>query len=168
MGIRKNLEGLKILAMELSKKGTIQVGIFGSKGNRLEAGEKKKQGGHKTIKGSQADETNAEIGLLMEVGSVSKHIPPRSFLQMPLRLHGDEIMKDAKAEVSALANPGGIMKFLKVVGVACENVIQQAFATRGFGYWAKNAPLTIASKGSDSPLIDTGQLRRAIASRVKV
>ena len=56
--------------------------------------------------------------------------------------------------------------FVKI-GIIAEGVVQEAFSTRGFGKWAPNSEMTIAQKGSDSPLIDTAQLRKSISSDVK-
>lgn len=148
MMVRKNLDGLKELAAALSGKGKVQVGLFGSKNSRREAGT-----------------TNAELGAIHELGSVSRHIPPRSFLRAPIILQTKEIMKDASSEIPNIWQKGGMLAFLVKVGHAAENAVQQAFASRGFGRWAPNKPATIARKGSDSPLIDTRQLSRAVASR---
>jgi len=90
------------------------------------------------------------------------------------------------ADRQALFLNGKAVYYLKRVGVAAENIVQEAFETAGWGTWAANAYATILAKAkgnifkrkqqaaSDvfeggrhtSPLIDTGQLRRAIASRV--
>lgn len=165
MASRKtNLDGLKELAAALSGQGKVQVGIFGRKNSRNEAGKLNKAGGH--AKGSKASaQTNADIAAIHELGSVSRHIPPRSFLRMPIALHTKEIMKDAMGEIPNIWQSGGMLAFLKRVGIAAENVVQQAFASRGFGNWPALKASTIARKGSDSPLIDTAQLRRSIASR---
>lgn len=168
MGIRKNLQGLKDLAAALSGTGTVQVGIFGRKSGRSEIGKLRRAGGHAVKKGSHATATNAEVGLLMELGSHSRNIPARSFLRMPITLHSKEIMKDAMAEIPNIWQKGGMLIFLKRVGIAAENVVQQAFASRGFGNWQPLKASTIARKGSDAPLIDTSQLRRAIASRASL
>lgn len=163
--IKKNLQGLKDLASALSETGKVQVGIFGSKSSRGESGALKKGGGHARSKAASS-QTNAELGAIHELGSVSRHIPPRSFLRMPIMLHAKEIMKDASAEVPNLWQTGGMTAFLKRVGHAAENVVQQAFASRGFGNWTPLKQATIDRKGSDAPLIDTAQLRRSVASRV--
>lgn len=162
--IRKDLDRLNIFANALAGRGRIQLGIFGNKSSRGDAGAARKSGGHKVAKGSVSGTTNAEVGMVMELGSVTRKIPPRSFLRMPIRLNSEKIMGDA--DYTLLAEVGGLLKFLKKVGIAAENVVQQAFASRGFGNWKPLKESTVARKGSDSPLIDTGQLRRSISSRV--
>lgn len=148
MNRKTNLDGLRELAAALSGKGRVQVGLFGRKNNRNGSGT-----------------TNAELGMVHELGSFSRHIPPRSFLRMPITRQTNEIMKDASSEIPNIWQKGGMLAFLTRVGHAAENAVQQAFASRGFGSWAPDKPATIARKGSDSPLIDTRQLSRAVASR---
>lgn len=129
------------------------------------------------IIGSQAQQehngtnlTNAQIGMINEFGSYSRKIPARSFISMPLKLFLSSYIKKKKSlskqEFEKAIEKGTEEEFSRKVGIVAEEVIQDAFATRGFGNWKPNAPLTVALKGSDSPLIDTGQLRRSISSKV--
>lgn len=117
---------------------------------------------------SDAGLTNPEIAAKNEFGV---GVPRRSMLRMPLHLHGDRVIKEAQADATAQMkevskNPRRTAKkVLDRVGIAAENLVQEAFATRGFGSWTPNAPATIALKGSDAPLIDTAQLRHAVDSR---
>ena len=63
---------------------------------------------------------------------------------------------------------GGLLKDLAdAVGTSALEQIQEAFKTEGFGEWAENRPATIKAKGSSSPLIDTGRLRKAITYKVE-
>ena len=134
---------------------SVKVGILGSKA---------------TQKHNGTDKTNAEIGFLNEFGSASQHIPERSFIRMPLRTKLNQYIRQKKSlsaeQFEKAIKEGKEEDFAKKVGIVAEEVIQDAFASRGFGKWAPNAPRTIAEKGSDSPLIDTGQLRRSITSKV--
>lgn len=124
------------------------------------------------ILGSDAGEdhdgmTNSEIGLIHEFGSESRNIPPRSFLRMPVEVRQATIVHQmTKPRTRAKIETGDIEGVFKDLGMAAEAVIQGAFTTRGFGKWVPNAPATVAAKGSSAPLIDTGQLRRAITSDV--
>lgn len=135
----------------LSGKHTIQVGIFAPKATR------------KNAKGLG----NPDLGAIHEFGSVSRGIAPRSFLRMPLIQYGQEIIKEGTIGMDYFLAKGNFIQVLKNIGLACEVAINRAFVTRGFGSWKPNAPSTVARKGSDMPLIDTSQLRRSIASRVK-
>ena len=115
--------------------------------------------------------TNSEIGAKNEFGV---GVPKRSFLRSPFFLHGDRLLKDAQNDARTQLKEVGrkprqtAKKLLDRVGIAGENLVQEAFETRGFGSWAPNAPVTIELKGSDAPLIDTAQLRHAIDSRAVI
>lgn len=118
--------------------------------------------------GSNEGLTNPEIAAKHEFGV---GVPRRSMLRMPLHLHGDKLLKDAQGDATAqlkdvAKNPRRTAKkVLDRLGIAGENLVQEAFATRGFGSWKENAPATVILKGSDAPLIDTAQLRRSVDSR---
>jgi len=112
--------------------------------------------------------TNAEIGLVQQFGSISKNIPPRDFLIAPIKDHGQQIIKTLeKSNLFAQAmNAKELTRAVKILGVAAEAWVKMGFTNGGFGKWAANAPYTIRMKGSSSPLVDTGQLARAISSDV--
>lgn len=154
--IKVNLTGLDKLTKALGGKFSIKVGIMGSNAQR---------------KNGEGPLSNAEIGFINEFGSYSKKIPPRSFLQMPLRLYLADYLLKKKAfsqqAIDEAVKNGTLLDLAKKVGIVAEEVIQQAFATRGFGQWKPNAHSTVKSKGSDSPLIDTGELRRSITSKAE-
>lgn len=154
--VEYNAKLLIKLIKNLSKDfPSVKVGILGDKAQKE----------HKDSK-----LTNAQIGFLNEFGSFSRHIPKRSFLVTPLKVHLNSYIKQKKSlspkEFEKAIEKGKQEEFAKKVGIVAEEVVQDAFATRGFGEWAPNAPSTIAQKGSDSPLIDTGELRRSISSEV--
>ena len=130
---------------------------------------------------------NAGIGMVQELGSITKKIPARSFLRMPIQSREKQITQDvAKAqsiiEKKIVEGDSDIM--LEVLGIASEGQVQEAFETGGFGQWAPNSPITIhgtpviksgknkgkkfiPGKGSDRPLIDTGEFRQSVISVVK-
>lgn len=142
----------------------VKVGIFGNKTGRNEV---EHEGGKSRMKKAKASQTNAELGALHEFGSFTKHIPPRSFLRMPLHQKSNDILAETKKGAEKLLASGDMVAILKRLGFACENAIQRAFASRGFGFWKENAPSTIRRKGSSAPLIDSEQLRKSIASKVE-
>lgn len=137
----------------LSSDLAVKVGIFGNRNSRREKGK-----------------SNAEIGALHEYGGTlpnGNKVPARSFLRMPLFQQSDQIINETSKDMASLALKGDWKSILTNLGIACERAISRAFLSRGFGSWKPNAPLTVKRKGSDSPLIDTRQLERAIASRVE-
>ncbi len=131
---------------EISKNEELQVGVFSSKSAR---------------KGAEA--TNAQIGFLMEFGVPTKQIPARSWLIMPIKRSINDVLDEVrKLKIAKKLK----VSLLKAIGVKFREKIQKAFETSGFGTWAPNAPSTVVKKGSSMPLIDTGQLRKSVSSRV--
>jgi len=159
--------GLRNLMKAMESDHVVRVGVFG--GSHKEAGEKKKRpnkfGGRKSSKQSSGM-TNAEVGFLLEYGSKLRHQPARSWLVAPLTNNMEKIVMGAKALFEKTGQQAGnYLLFLKQLGIAAEREIELAFDKGGPG-WAPNATLTVEIKGSSMPGIDTGQLRRAVASKV--
>ena len=160
---RMNLDGLDKIAKAIkeSKLNRVQVGIFEDKNARI-----------------AGDLGNADIGARMEFGFTiaegpfaGVHVAPRSFLRMPIQTHigeiGKTMHKTMQQDVVPLFFKDKMEFFFKNLGIACEKIIDQAFASSGWGTWKPNSPITIILKSSDDPLIHTTQLRRSIASKVK-
>ncbi len=171
---RFDITGLKVMQSALKKMQdghyVIQVGIFGDKAGRTD---------------EDSGLTNAEIGLIHEMGSVSRNIPRRSFLWDTFTNHGKDLMPVLKEPVAKLLKTGKIEEYLKVAGVAATNLVVEAFQTSGWGAWAPNAYSTLLRKlrgnlakrrqmaaevmhegGTHAkPLIDRGQLWQAISAR---
>lgn len=165
--IKSDFSGLTTFLKGISENHVINVGIFGNKTGRQKTEHRMVKGKMRSFKSKEeSTQTNAEIGALHEFGSFTKHIPARSFLRLPLHQKQKEIVAEASQGAAALLAKGQVVLVLKRLGIACENWIQRAFETRGFGAWKANAPSTIRRKGSSQPLIDTAQLRRSIASKV--
>jgi phage gpG-like protein len=143
--IKDDFKGLGKLVGSIKKGYAIRVGIFGDKTSRDDG----------TL-------TNAELGAIHEFGSYSRGIPMRSFLRMPLGTKTKQIAKEGKAGMTAALARGDFMKVLQNFAIACHGAVTDAFATSGFGTWAPDSKKTIARKKSATPLIDTGQLARAI------
>jgi hypothetical protein len=148
-----------------------QVGVLGAKAQSRKQIATTKLGYHK--KGREASEqTNAEIGLVHEKGSLSRGIPRRSFLLFPLQHQAKGLMGVRKFLWNNFMNGDQSLASLKkaytLLGIAAENIIQKAFQTGGFGKWPKLSQATIDRKKSSAILIDSGQLRRSITSRVVI
>lgn len=169
--IRVTFDISKLLEVraELAKRYKARVGVLGQKTNRvpMEAGETHEQYALRVKKlkkdGSSPENdgrTNADIGLVHEVGSVSRNIRRRSFLEMPLTLKMPEYAAKFGQELMKGIDEGNLKPAFTRLGVKGEQVVQLAFASKGFGTWWQN-PKT--GRGS---LIDTAQLRRSITSDV--
>ena len=134
-----------------AKQYQVKVGILGSKVNRKDGS----KGG-----------TNAEIGARHEWGSFTERIPQRSFLRMPLFSKGKQIIELTQKAGRQQLWEGKMKLFLQKLGVACEQIIGEAFASGGYGQWKPLAESTIEMKGHARILIHTRQLERAITSAV--
>lgn len=151
--IQSNFKKLEQLNKNAKVKMIAKIGILGDDANRTD---------------DETGVTNAEIGLTHEFGSKDGNIPRRSFLEDPLIIKKDEINKTiGKLIIEHLTEPNGMAKIFKKVGIEAERVIQEAFASGGFGTWVNLDKKTIKRKGSSSKLIDKGELRKSISSGVE-
>lgn len=128
------------------KNGSVDVGIF------ADVGAKKQSPGLTVL----------DVATFNEFGL---GVPERSFI----RAYVDENEARIKAMIKALALlivQGKITRdaALEKLGVKIQGEIQKRIAD---GIEPANAPATIAKKGSDKPLIDTGQLRSSVTYKVK-
>jgi phage gpG-like protein len=115
--------------------------------------------------------TIAGIGAVHEFGTDKAgrgnktKIPERSFIRMPLEVKQSEITKAVEKRLEQLLGEGDIEGIFRLIGIAGEAQIQEAFDSQGFGNWEPNAESTATQKGSATPLIDDGTLRKSITSK---
>ena len=151
---KANFKGLEKLSDALSDKLETKLGVLSDNNTRTEEGD---------------EATNADLGLVHEFGSFKKNIPPRSWLRMPIERKAEDISNfilKSKKEITEAMVEGDSELFYEKLGIAGEAVVQEAFGSAGFGQWKANSASTIKSKGSSSPLIDTGELRGSVMSKV--
>lgn len=165
--IRADLSKLEALLKEIGGEYVARVGILDESGTPVEGGN---------------GLTMGALGLIHEFGSETNNIPPRSFLRMPLETKQDQLIdKLDTGEVKKAIESGDIKQIYKVLGREGEQIVKEAFLTKGFGNWKDNAPITIEGgwmtsksgkpfyvkgKGQNDPLYATGELSRSIASDV--
>ena len=117
----------------------------------------------------------ADIAFLQNYGSYSEKenrhmtsdeakesgkIPPRPFGSTLMQNYGDKIKKFYQKDVGeSLKGKRSMKQSLNRVGFIASGLMKQNLST---GNWTPNAESTIAKKGSSKPLIDTGEMRRAI------
>lgn len=163
--VKMNMDGFKIIEKSLKDNYKTRVGILGSNAKQM-----------------QGDMTMADIGAVQEFGSHSMNIPKRSFLRMPLETKIWDWVKKNSANYYEMMKKSMLRKWYIALGLGAEEIIDEAFNTKGFGNWAENAPITVhggwmrnpingalievKGKGSSAPLIDTGALKRSISSKV--
>ena len=171
--VRMDITKMQKLVEQLKVKATIQVGVFADKSAR-----------------KSGELTNAALAQIHEYGSPEHGLPARSMLHVPIHDHASEIMKPFIGKAEAFLAKGTLINLYKLIGVAAERVVNDAFATGGYGKWPSLTAGTIwrklrkgkklsashvrkywdivAGNIGQGILIDTGQLRRSFASRVRM
>jgi hypothetical protein len=154
--ITVKLDGLKQFKKFLTAEGYVKVGILGDKAQTPHAG---------------TDKTNAQIGVVHEFGRKNNQKPhARSFIRYPIEHKSKQILQELSAQkekIEALFATGDPIVFYKMLGLAAEKAIIEAFETGGFGSWEKLDPKTIARRPnkSDTILVNEGQLKGSISSQ---
>ncbi len=103
-------------------------------------------------------------------GSPLYHIPPRPIIEPAIEAEDNkeaiagELKEAAKAVLDE--KPDAVKAHLNRAGMLGANAARDWFEDPRNG-WPPNAPATIKQKGSDKPLIDTGELRKSITYVVK-
>lgn len=146
MEVKSDFKLLEKILKNLKGKHYVDIGILGE--------QKMKDGA-----------SIAGIGAVHEFGSISKNIPERSFIKMPIEQNQSEIAKDVNKNFQKNIETGNIKQIFTDIGISAEAQIQDAFDTSGFGQWQDIKQETKDRKGSDSILIDEGTLRKAITSK---
>lgn len=151
--IQGDFSRLERLIKGLSENHFVDIGIMGEQA---------------AAEHPSGDMSVVEIGAVHEFGRLDRKppIPKRSFILMPIETGQKEIEAEVEPRIEQHMADGDIKGIFKDIGAACEARIQKAFETGGFGHWRELADLTKELKGSDSILIDTGELRKSITSRV--
>ena len=110
--------------------------------------------------------TKAHEMYIHEHGSPMYAIPPRPVLEPAIENSKDKI-SDKLKKVLQLASEGeDYQRQLELTGLYAEGVCKNWFTNPSNG-WPANAESTIKAKGSENPLIDQGELRKAITYVVK-
>lgn len=107
--------------------------------------------------------TNAELLFIHTNGSPINNIPPRPVIEPAIENDKERLNRMFK-KVTDLVLKGEYEQadaMLEEIGMRGQNISRNWFTNPDNG-WAPNSPLTIALKGSDRPLIDTGELRKSI------
>jgi len=142
--LKFDLTNLKNLAKQLQVKKEVQVGIF-----------------EDSIRADGVP--NAEIGFKHEFGSPQEHLPMRSWLRKPIYERGQQL---ADAVSASLEQDLSLPNAYKVLAKEAEHIVEGAFASGGYGEWKPLSDRTVAKKGNDTILIETGQLKNAVKAKV--
>ena len=99
-----------------------------------------------------------DVAMFNELGT--SRTPSRPFMRDSVDDNADGISSSCKSKLRAIANGSKTAEeVLKEIGVMQVGLVQKSIRE---GDFAPNAPSTIKRKGSDKPLIDTGQMRQSV------
>lgn len=142
-------KGADALVERLSRGATVKVGIIGEKASQSH------QGGPLS---------NVEIGAVHEFGAPSRGIEQRSFIRGYVIENEREIHDLQRKFAREIIKGMPVKQALKQLGAVIEGGIKERIANRiPPPLWAQ----TVERKGSDVPLINTGQLRSSITHLVE-
>jgi len=138
---KKRLELIRL------RKSFVKAGVLGKKNSRTAA---------------RGELTNAQLASIHEFG-LGK-VPARPFIRPPFVMHKGsylDILRDSYHGAMHSNNPNQFRKALALVGMKMAADIRN-YVTAGPHIPPPLAPKTIDRKGSDRPLVDTGQLVRSV------
>jgi phage gpG-like protein len=140
--------------LRLSRTGAfVRVGIQGNEASGAHTG---------------SGQTVAEIATVHEFGAVTQTgvvIPQRSFIRAAIDENAPKLQRTATlVGRGVLLGKFGRTQALELLGHQAVGIMKQRIANR---IAPRNSPVTIARKGSDVPLIDSGQLRGSITHKVE-
>ncbi len=109
--------------------------------------------------------TNAQLMYIHTHGSALRGIPARPVIEPAIEASGNKERITGELKTAARSTldhkEDEATKYLKRAGMAGQNAARDWFEDPRNG-WAPNKANTVKQKGSDRPLIDTGQLRKSI------
>lgn len=94
-------------------------------------------------------------------GSPLWHSPPRPVIEPALEKKKEVVAKQLRKVAETALDGQDPEAELQKAGMLGQNIARAWFTDPANG-WAPNSPVTEESKGSDKPLIDTGELRKSI------
>ena len=113
---------------------------------------------------------NAQLMFIHTNGSPLKKIPKRPVIEPAIEASGNKepITEELGEAAHAIldSDPEAARQHLKRAGMTGQNAAR-AWFTDPRNHWQKNSKETIQRKGSDRPLIDTGEMRKAITYVVR-
>lgn len=105
---------------------------------------------------------------VQEHGSPLWKVPPRPVLEpaMEYKQNQEQMVELMKDTINVALDGKDVSPALNEVGLQGQNIARDWF-TNSANEWEENKKSTIKKKGSDRPLIDSGEMRRAITFVVK-
>ena len=156
-GVKYDTKNLDDVIKALNEQMTLRVGIIGSKA--------------KTSHGDNL--TNAQLGTFHEFGSqkVQDHPPRRSFLEDSLKFKltfkGEEGKALRNSLFKSFFNKKKPEQFLQNLGARCLQIIEEGFATNGFGMWKPLASSTERSIAKKHKVLTMEQAKNATMGKYR-
>lgn len=114
----------------------------------------------------EGETTLLTVAATNEFGDDEQNIPSRPWLRTSLDTHRERWGKLAGRVIKARGSGGSDgLPQIRLLAVAMAGDVKDTLNT---GPWEPNAPKTIALKGSDQPLIDTGRLVQSQRAMVEM
>ena len=179
----KEFKGFTKQLSALARKRVL-VGIPAERATRPEVGEKINNAellyilSHGVRKKSMRDEMQKNIDSGMKYsaahslyiqshGSPLWQIPPRPVLEPAIKANKNSIAKHLKEAALLIAKyPQVAENEMHKAGMIAENAAKAWFENPA-NKWPPNSPKTIRRKGSDMPMIDTGEMRKSITHVIR-
>lgn len=98
---------------------------------------------------------------LQSHGSPLWHSSPRPIIEPAIEHSKEKVAKQLQKVASTALNGQDPASELEKAGMLGQNIVRAWFTNPSNG-WEPNSPRTIKMKGSEKPLIDTGEMRKAI------
>jgi hypothetical protein len=109
--------------------------------------------------------TIGEVALINELGTRDGHVPARSFIASTFHNNPEELAElAAKVAVDVIERQVPAAEAMNRAGAVAAELMQRTVLDHHIP--PENRPSTIAVKGSDHPLVDTGVLVKAISHAV--
>lgn len=113
---------------------------------------------------AQEGEEQVIIAASNEFGTRDGHVPERSYLRSTVDENQQSIVRDLETIVSRSLDGKSYVHGLRVLGERVVGLVKRKIVDLDD---PPNAPSTIAAKGSDNPLVDTGRLLGSINYEVR-
>lgn len=122
--------------------------------------------GYKTLPSLLEVATKNEFGAVIKNKSGSTKMPERSYLRSSFDEKIDKIMSSAKVVVKRATSPAGdVGTSLSLFGSQVVDLVKDKIEAGGSPYVA-NAKRTIAKKGFNRPLIESGDMKKSVQYKI--
>lgn len=113
------------------------------------------------------DSSMTELVAIAAAHEFGLGVPMRPFLRTSLKLKGPRWARGMRAMVRRYraGDYAGAEQTIRRVAVVAVGDVQATIRDHD---WTPNSPATIAAKGSDKPLIDSGQMRQSVRAAVEI